>query len=86
MCPRAPSLPNTRSPTGPTRSIVQADQEITFSRNPAWKAETDPVRKAYVDKVVIDETVSQESQQQLQTGRPADMEFNNFPPPSQLPG
>ena len=65
----------------------RATKSITFSRNPAWKPETDPVRKAYVDKVVIDETVSQEStQQQLQTGSPrADMEFNNFPPPSQLP-
>jgi|SwirhisoilCB3_FD_contig_71_1116485_length_2521_multi_3_in_0_out_0_1 peptide/nickel transport system substrate-binding protein len=63
-------------------------KQITFSRNPAWDAATDPVRKAYVDKVVIDETVSQEStQQQLQTGTAgADMEFNNFPPPSQLPG
>ena len=62
-------------------------KSITLSRNPAWKADTDPVRKAYVDKVVIDETVSEEStQQQLQTGSPgADMGFNNFPPPSQLP-
>jgi peptide/nickel transport system substrate-binding protein len=63
-------------------------KQSTSSRNPAWDAATDPVRKAYVDKVVIDETVSQEStQQQLQTGTAgADMEFNNFPPPSQLPG
>ena len=63
-------------------------KQITFSRNPAWKASTDPIRKAYVDKVVINETVSQDStQQQLQTGTPsADMEFNNYPPPSQLPG
>jgi peptide/nickel transport system substrate-binding protein len=63
----------------PTKSIV-------LSRNPAWDASTDPIRKAYVDKIVINETVSQEStQQQLQTGTAsADMEFNNFPPPSQL--
>jgi len=64
----------------PTKSIV-------FTRNPAWDASTDPIRKAYVDKIVVDETVTQEStQQQLQTATPsADMEFNNFPPPSQLP-
>jgi peptide/nickel transport system substrate-binding protein len=64
----------------PTKSIV-------FTRNPAWQASSDPVRKAYVDKIVINETVSQDStQQQLQTGTPtADMEFDNFPPPSQLP-
>jgi peptide/nickel transport system substrate-binding protein len=63
-------------------------KEIVFSRNPAWDASTDPIRKAYVDKVVVNETVAQESiQQQLQTGTAtADMEFNGFPPPSQLPG
>lgn len=62
-------------------------KSITFDRNPTWVASTDPVRKAYVDKVVVDETVAQEStQQQLQTGSPkADMEFDNFPPVSQLP-
>jgi peptide/nickel transport system substrate-binding protein len=64
----------------PTKSIV-------FVRNPAWDATTDPIRHAYVDKVVIDETVSQDSiQQQLQTGTDsADMEFDQAPPPSQLP-
>ncbi|HET7385762.1 MAG TPA: ABC transporter substrate-binding protein, partial [Nocardioidaceae bacterium] len=44
-------------------------KQIVFTRNPAWTASSDPVRKAYVDKIVVDETVSQEStQQQLQTG------------------
>jgi len=63
-------------------------KNITFVRNPAWDASTDPVRKAYVDKIVVNETVSQDStQQQLQTGTAsADLEFDNFPPPSQLPG
>lgn len=62
-------------------------KNITLSRNPAWDESTDPVRKAYVEKIVIDETVSQDStQQQLETGTPnADMEFDNAPPPSQLP-
>jgi len=61
---------------------------ITFVRNPAWDAGSDPVRKAYVDKIVVNETVSQDSaQQQLQTGTAsADMEFDDFPPASQLPG
>jgi peptide/nickel transport system substrate-binding protein len=73
---------------GPYRiESYKPTKRIVLSRNPAWKAETDPVRKAYVDKIVIDETVSQEStQQQLETGTPkADMELDNFPPPSQLP-
>jgi peptide/nickel transport system substrate-binding protein len=65
----------------------QPTKNITFVRNPAWDPATDPVRKAYVDKIVINETVTQDStQQQLQTGTAsADMEFDNFPPPSQLP-
>ena len=63
-------------------------KSITFSRNPAWQASSDPVRKAYVDKIVINETVSQDSaQQQLETGTAsADMEFDDFPPASQIPG
>ena len=62
-------------------------KSITYSRNPAWNAAADPVRKAYVDKIVVNETVSQDSiQQQLQTGvASADMEFDVAPPPSQLP-
>ncbi len=62
-------------------------KSINFVRNPAWDAASDPVHKAYVDKIVINETVTQDStQQQLQTGTPsADMEFDNFPPPSNLP-
>ena len=63
-------------------------KQIVFTRNDAWDSSTDPIRKAYVDKVVIDETVSQDSiQQQLETGTAsADMEFDQAPPPSQLPG
>jgi len=62
-------------------------KSISYSRNPDWDASTDPVRKAYVDKIVVNETVTQDSiQQQLQTGTPtADMEFDVAPPPSQLP-
>ncbi len=62
-------------------------KQIVLVRNPAWNPKSDPIRKAYVDKVVIDQTVSQEStQQQLETGtQGADMEWDNFPPPSQLP-
>ncbi|MGH3509436.1 MAG: ABC transporter substrate-binding protein [Nocardioidaceae bacterium] len=62
-------------------------KQITFTRNSAWKASTDPIRKAYVDKVIVNETVSQDSiQQQLQTGTAsADMEFDQAPPPTTLP-
>ena len=64
----------------PTKSIV-------YTRNPAWNPSSDPIRKAYVDEIKVNETVSQDStQQQLETGTAtADMEWDNFPPPSQLP-
>jgi peptide/nickel transport system substrate-binding protein len=62
-------------------------KKIVFERNPAWDASTDPIRKAYVDRIIVDETVSQESvQQQLETGTPsADVEWDAYPPPSRLP-
>jgi peptide/nickel transport system substrate-binding protein len=62
-------------------------KSISYSRNTAWDPASDPVRKAYVDKIVVNETVTQDSvQQQLQTGTPtADLEFDVGPPPSQLP-
>ncbi len=65
----------------PARSIV-------FVRNPAWKASTDPISKAYVAEIKVDETVSATSvQQQLQTNSPtADLAWGDTPvPPAQLP-
>jgi peptide/nickel transport system substrate-binding protein len=65
----------------PTRSIV-------FVRNPSWKASTDPIRKAYVDKIVVSETGNEPSiQQQLQTNTAAaSMEWDAFPPVGAIPG
>jgi peptide/nickel transport system substrate-binding protein len=65
-----------------------ATKEIDFSRNPAWSASTDSVRKAYVDKVVINETGDQTAiQQQLQANTSgADMEWDTFPPVSAVQG
>jgi peptide/nickel transport system substrate-binding protein len=61
---------------------------IVYTRNPAWKASTDPVRKAYVDKIVVTETGNQATnQQQLQTNTAAaSMEFDSFPPVGSQPG
>ena len=69
-CRPAPSWRSTPISDGPYKiDSYSPTKKITFSRNPAWDAATDPIRKAYVDKVVINETVSQDSiQQQLQTG------------------
>lgn len=62
-------------------------KSITYTRNPAWAASTDPIRHAYVDKIVVNETLTQDSvQQQLQTGSAsADMEWDIAPPTSQVP-
>ncbi|MGI5422052.1 ABC transporter substrate-binding protein [Actinomadura luteofluorescens] len=62
-------------------------KSIEYVRNPAWDPSSDPIRKAYVDRVVINETVNQESvQQQLEAGTAAaDMEFDVRVPPSQVP-
>jgi peptide/nickel transport system substrate-binding protein len=86
--PASPELAQHTISDGPYRiDTYVPTKSIALSRNPAWDASSDPVRKAYVDKVLVNETVSQDSiQQQLQTGTPsADMEFDSFVPPSQLP-
>jgi peptide/nickel transport system substrate-binding protein len=63
-------------------------RSIAFVRNPAWKASTDPIRKAYVDKINVSETGNQTTvQQQLQTNTAAaSMEFDSFPPVGSTPG
>ncbi len=63
-------------------------KSIDFVRNPAWKSSSDPVRKAYVDKIHISETGDQTTiQQELQTGTAAaSMEWDAFPPVEAEPG
>ncbi|HWB65502.1 MAG TPA: ABC transporter substrate-binding protein [Mycobacteriales bacterium] len=57
----------------------------TFSRNPAWERSTDPNRPSYVDNIDITTGLTQQAvQQQIQAGT-ADMEFDTFPLPSQVP-
>jgi peptide/nickel transport system substrate-binding protein len=61
---------------------------ITLVRNPAWKASTDPLRKAYVNKINIQEGVANTpiaAVQQIQAGT-ADMEWDQNVDTSQLPG
>jgi peptide/nickel transport system substrate-binding protein len=63
-------------------------QKIVFVRNPAWKASTDSVRKAYVSSIVISETGNATSiQQELETNTStADMGFNQGVPTADIPG
>jgi ABC-type transport system substrate-binding protein len=64
----------------------QATRSISLARNPAWKASTDPVVKAYVNNIKITEGLTAASvQQQLQAGT-GDMEWDVQPPAQSLPG
>jgi peptide/nickel transport system substrate-binding protein len=86
--PASPELAQNTVSNGPYKiDSYVATKSINLSRNPSWDAATDPVRKAYVDKIVVNEASTQDSaQQQLQTNSAsADMEFDTFPPPSQIP-
>jgi len=63
------------------------DKSITFARNPQWKASTDPLRKAYVNAINVDETASQATiYQEMATGTPSlGMSFDALVPPAAYP-
>ena len=56
-------------------------------RNPQWKASTDPLRKAYVDAINVDETGNQTTiYQQMPTGSASlGMTFDSLAPPANFP-
>lgn len=56
-------------------------KSIDFTRNPAWVASTDPLRKAYVDEIKVNESGTQDGNtQQLQTNSPsADLSWDHGP-------
>ncbi len=63
-------------------------KEIIFTRNPAWNASTDPIRKAYVNEIIVKETGNPVANQTvLQTNTSAGgAEWDTFPPVSAIPG
>jgi peptide/nickel transport system substrate-binding protein len=63
-------------------------KSITFTRNPAWKQSSDPVRHAYVDQINVNETGDQTTNQTtLQTNTAAaGAEWDSFPPTASVPG
>jgi peptide/nickel transport system substrate-binding protein len=75
---------------GPYRiSSYTPNREITLTRNPAWSAKSDPLSKAYVDQIEINETVDPNVvQEELETNAPhADYEWGGTQvPPAQVPG
>ena len=61
---------------------------LDFVRNPSWKASTDPIRKAYVDEIKVNESGNATSiQQQIAANTSAaDLEWGTAtPPPSDIP-
>jgi peptide/nickel transport system substrate-binding protein len=63
-------------------------KSIVFVRNPSWTAGSDPVRKAYVDKIMVSETGNQAAiHQQILTNTPqADMVWDTAVPPAAIAG
>jgi peptide/nickel transport system substrate-binding protein len=64
------------------------NKSIVFVRNPAWKASSDPIRKAYVNQIDISETGNQQQiAQEVQTNTPqADMQWDVRVPGNDIPG
>lgn len=83
--PGTPGIYNNMLANGPYKMTAYTPKKsITLVRNPVWKASTDPIRKAYVDAVNIDETGSQTTiYQEIGTGTPSlGMTWDSRPPPS----
>lgn len=83
--PGSPQVYNHMYSDGPyTIASYVPYKYIHFVRNPEWQASTDPLRKAYVDAINIDETGTQATiYQQITGGNPAlGMAWDSRPPPS----
>ena len=86
--PGTPGVYNHMYSDGPYQMVSYTPKkEIKFTRNPVWKASTDPLRKAYVDAINIDETGNQTTiYQQVTTGSPSlGMTWDSLPPPADTP-
>jgi ABC-type transport system substrate-binding protein len=84
--PDSPQLRQHTLSDGPYKiTSYTPDRGFTLARNPAWKASTDPLRKAYVNAITVTEGLDAAGvQQQLQAGT-GDMEWDVGPPPQDLP-
>jgi peptide/nickel transport system substrate-binding protein len=83
--PGTPGVYNNMLADGPYKMTAYTPKKsITLVRNPVWKADTDPIRKAYVDAINVDETGNQTTiYQEIGTGTPSlGMTWDSRPPPS----
>ena len=84
--PDSPEFRQNFVSSGPYKiTTYVADKQIELDRNPAWKAETDELRKANVDKISITQGSDEGPvQQQLQAGT-ADMSWDTTVPTANVP-
>ena len=83
--PGTPGVYNHMYSDGPYQMTSYTPKKsMTFTRNPVWKASTDPLRKAYVNAINIDETGDQTTiYQQISTNSPSlGMTWDSRPPPA----
>jgi peptide/nickel transport system substrate-binding protein len=86
--PGTPAVYNHMYSDGPYQIVSYTPKkEIKFTRNPQWQASNDPLRKAYVDAINVDETGNQTTiYQQMPTGSPSlGMSFDALSPPADTP-
>jgi len=86
--PNTPAVYNHMYSDGPYQiTSYTPKKDIHFVRNPVWNASTDPLRKAYVDAINVDETGNQTTiYQQMPTGSASlGMTFDSLPPPANYP-
>jgi peptide/nickel transport system substrate-binding protein len=86
--PGTPAVYNKMYSDGPYQMVSYTPKkEIKFTRNPVWQASTDPLRKAYVNAINVDETGNQATIfQEMPTGSPSlGMSFDALVPPADNP-
>ena len=86
--PGTPGVYNHMYSDGPYQQVSYTPKKsIKFTRNPVWQASSDPLRKAYVNAINVDETGNQTTiYQQMPTGSPSlGMSFDALVPPADTP-
>ena len=86
--PGTPAVYNHMYSDGPYEiTSYTPKKNINFVRNPVWNASTDPLRKAYVNAINVDETGNQTTiYQEMPTGSPSlGMTLDSLPPPADIP-
>jgi ABC-type transport system substrate-binding protein len=63
-----------------------AERNIELVRNPAWKADTDPLRKAWVDAISVTQGSDEGPILQQEQVGTVDMSWDTYVPTAQLPG